>query len=668
MIASEDNRSLGRVCFVGAVTALLLGLFYLHVLVSVNPVLIYEADCPSFLTTLGFFKSFLGTPGGLTEYASVFFSQLNYYPWVGALVITLTAGLMCLATRSLLDIIRPDTSNSALSLIPAVLLLLVYNRYEHNPAASGQILGALVFGNIYARISFRGSWLRLPTFIFVSGIAYYLTGSGYVLFAVLCGILELVKRRSEVLGVFCLLCGGAVPAALAMYSYEVTYAQAYAPLLPFSKEASPTFAAPIGLQDVLHLGLVSCFPLVEIWAGLSRQRDSVERAIRDRVRALRIASEDGQSSSDCPEAISPRASGSRAVWAAGLVIVFGAAAAIIGVDRDTRILREVHHAARTKAWAKVLEKASNLPRRIYDLHVMKDVNTALYHTGRLPYEMFAYPQNAGMDSILLTAFAQGTQRAPSPNEISEVFFDLGFINESEHFAHESLETNGPSPEVLKRLAKINILKGSPMAARTFLCALRENLLYRKWADDYLRRLQTDPLMTSDEELSEARSRMIRGDYVMMGRSREAQLGPLIIGALERQLRTEARNRKTFEHLMGYYLLARNLDKVVAGLGYLEYFEYTEIPRHYEEAALLYAAMHPEKKLQIQGGSITKETLSRFQGFLEILTSYRGDQKGAHDALIRDHDRSYFLYYTTGFSDSRFAGIGSRPAAVTGATK
>jgi len=176
-------------------------------------------------------------------------------------------------------------------------------------------------------------------------------------------------------------------------------------------------------------------------------------------------------------------------------------------------------------------------------------------------------------------------------------------------------------------------------------------------------------MTSDEELSEARSRMIRGDYVMMaGRSREAQLGPLIIGALERQLRTEARNRKTFEHLMGYYLLARNLDKVVAGLGYLEYFEYTEIPRHYEEAALLYAAMHPEKKLQIQGGSITKETLSRFQGFLEILTSYRGDQKGAHDALIRDHDRSYFLYYTTGFSDSRFAGIGSRPAAVTGATK
>ena len=319
-------------------------------------------------------------------------------------------------------------------------------------------------------------------------------------------------------------------------------------------------------------------------------------------------------------------------------------------------------------WGQVLEKAVLLSPEAYDIYVMKDVNTALYHTGRLPYEMFAYPQKAGVESILLTAFAMGSQQQPTAEKISEVFYDLGFINESEHFAHESLETSGPSPEVLKRLAKINILKGFPVAARTFLGALSKDLLHREWAQDYLRRLEADPLMRDEAELNLTRAHMIQADYVMAGGGQEEQIGALLIRALEQQLRTEARNRKAFEHLMGYHLLARDLEKIAATLRYIEHFEYMEIPKHYEEAILLYAAMHPEKKVQILSGTIGKETLSRFQGLLKLLASYRGDQKGAYDAMIRDHDKSYFLYYAVGFSDSRFAPVGPEPGAVTGATK
>jgi len=659
---------LRAVCFDGLCTVVLLGLFYLHVWLLVNPSLIHEIRCPVFLTSLGFFKSFLHRPGGLVEYLSIFWSQFNYYPWAGALIITLTVGLICLATRGVLRAMRTGRDAGTAWLIPAVLFLLIYNRYEHDPAAGGQILAALIFVNVYARVWFRSALLRWVTFLIISGFAYYLIGGGYVLFAVLCGILELLKRRSIILGIFCLLCVRGVPAAFAMYSYEVTLVQAFAPLLPFSKTAVPTLAAPLGLQGVLHLALVLFFPLAAIWGGLPRQRAAIGRAIRRRVSALWASARREEITSVDPQTDSRRPVTRWTVVSVVLLIIVGALGATFGVDRQAKMLREVRQAARNKMWGQVLEKAVLLSPEAYDIYVMRDVNTALYHTGRLPYDMFAYPQAAGVDSILLTAFARGS-RQPSAEKTSEVLYDLGFVNESEHFAHESLETNGPSPEVLKRLAKINILKGLPVAARTFLAALSKNLLYREWAQDYLRKLEVDPLITSDEELSEARSRMIRGDYVMMaGGAQEEQFGALLVRALEQQLRTEARNRKAFEHLMGYYLLARDLDKVVAAIPYMEYFEYSEIPRHYAEAALLYAAMHPGNKLQIPAGNIRKETVSRFQGFLEILTSCRGDKKGAYDAMIRDHDKSYFLFYTAGVSDSRFVEIRPQPAAITGATK
>ena len=62
------------------------------------------------------------------------------------------------------------------------------------------------------------------------------------------------------------------------------------------------------------------------------------------------------------------------------------------------------------------------------------------------------------------------------------------MNEAEHSAHESLALDGQSPEILERLAKINILKGQPAAARVFLACLGRNFLYRRRSQDYLRRL------------------------------------------------------------------------------------------------------------------------------------------------------------------------------------
>ena len=145
MATTDDKSTLRATRLAAGATVLLFGLFFLHVLLRVNPALIYYHQRPVFLTGLGFLKGLLAKPGGPAEYVALFCSQLNYYPWVGALVITLTAGLICLATRGLLRAVANREPHPAAYFIPAILLMLVYSRYEHDQAASVQILAALAF-------------------------------------------------------------------------------------------------------------------------------------------------------------------------------------------------------------------------------------------------------------------------------------------------------------------------------------------------------------------------------------------------------------------------------------------------------------------------------------------------------------------------------------------
>ena len=69
----------------------------------------------------------------------------------------------------------------------------------------------------------------------------------------------------------------------------------------------------------------------------------------------------------------------------------------------------------------------------------------------------------------------------TPLECSDILFDLGRINESEHMAYEALEFYGDRPRILKRLVYINVIKGEPEAARRFLALLERSLLHRRWA-------------------------------------------------------------------------------------------------------------------------------------------------------------------------------------------
>ena len=167
-------------------------------------------------------------------------------------------------------------------------------------------------------------------------------------------------------------------------------------------------------------------------------------------------------------------------------------------------------------------------------------------------------------------------------------------------------------------------------------------------------------MDSDTELNDARARMIRAEYTIGAGVQDEEMGPLLVRALESKLQADRHSKMAFEYLMAHYLLTGQLDKVVANIPRLSDLGYRDIPRHYQEAILLHASTHPDADPQLD--RISSQTLDNFKAYIQVLARFRNDKSAANRELMKTHDRSYFLYYTVGFSDSRFAAMSNQTGA------
>jgi hypothetical protein len=102
------------------------------------------------------------------------------------------------------------------------------------------------------------------------------------------------------------------------------------------------------------------------------------------------------------------------------------------------------------------------------------------------------------------------------------------------------------------------------------------------------------------------------------------------------------NKKAFEYNMAWFMLEKNIEGIVNELNGLAGLNYSEIPRHIEEAAILLKAnigMLPE----LNGLKISSETESRFSKYLSsIMYSDRTKPPGGSE--IQKELRNTFWYY------------------------
>jgi len=602
-------------------------LFYLYLWQVVDLRLIAHGagiitNFPVFYTGWSYFEQFLRYPGGIVEYGGSFFSQLFYVGWAGAAVATVQAWLTCTATDFILKRFGLP-SLRWLRFVPALILLGTYTSYSFHFVTATALTTSLLFVCLYLVLTKQGrpqqasqTARSLIAFAVLSLILYTVAGGAYLVFAGIVILHEVVQRRGQI-AVACLLFGAVLPYIEGVWAFSQRPANAYGALLPYPWEK---FALQGAEEDLpLAYALYLFLPAALLVGALGQL---ATRLPGKRTRALLATIQRGR---ELPANV-------RAVLASLTWVVAGAAVVFATQDRERKVLFTVDYCSHRRMWPQVLETAGRYPTTHWAL--TNAVDRALYHTGRLPYDAFSYPQHP--DALLLT----GEDRVLHYWHKFDTLIDLGLLNLAEKNLTESIAIFGEQPFLLKRLASINLAKKRTGAARIYLHTLTKTLFHDDWARDTLARLGSDPNLTADPRIDHLRRVHLTQDSTTGFYSRESLLQAL--------LETNRCNRMAFEYLMTSYLLNRQLNRFVGAIERLNDFEYTEVPRLYQEAVLIY--MYGTKRpVRLPGRSLDPERRRQIEDFSRIYRSHHQDKRAAFAELAERYGDSYFFYHMYGFS-------------------
>jgi hypothetical protein len=311
-------------------------------------------------------------------------------------------------------------------------------------------------------------------------------------------------------------------------------------------------------------------------------------------------------------------------------IVFAAACVSVwfAFDEQRKLVAQIDYYSSHGDYRKVLALARGLQAMPPSTEV--NVQFALWKEGQILENLFSFRTQSfrglfpGLSSGVLTCRSQ-----------VEPLMEMGLVNDAEHYCHEALENEGNRPDLLRQLAQINVLKGRPQAARVFLNVLCEIPFEGDKARSWLRRLEQDPTLKGDVRLSHIRSLMLTNDLGHDG----MMTGPL----LQHLLRANSHNRMAFEYLTTHHLLNRDLNQLLGQLSLLDELGYTGLPRHYEEAILLFQQVK-NVQVQLRGRQIRPETVARFQRFTEAERGLPLETREGWAALGRDFGDTYWFYY------------------------
>ena len=616
-------------------TVLFFALLYAYVWLVVKPCLIYSCgtitNFPFFYKGWAFFGDQVSRPGGLVKYASALLSQLFYYSWAGAIVITAQAWAISACTGWFLRVVGVPGARWW-RFVPALLVLVTYSQYTyHLPGIMGA--GAALFGACayVSLVAIRNPQLKsLAVFVILSAVVYVASAAAFLPFAALCAVYELLHRRRYVIGLLYVAFAAMAPYVAGVLLFRVSILDAYTDLLPLSWQIRgwPTREKMVTAVYALYVFPIAGALVGGLWRLVVAEPNVGKKdaeAIPPQMR--------GQAHHPKPaKGLLPMLRRWAAVPAVRgtvgsfVVLAIGGGVAAVGLDGQQRTRLEVHYYACQKMWPEVLQAARRSPG---DYFVMNAVNRAMWHTGRLTQDMFSYPQHP--DGLLLT----GEDHVLVCWNKFDTQIDLGLMNTAEKNLAECMETFGEQPMILQRLAMVNMVKGTMDTARIYLGAMSKTLFYGGWARDYLARLETDPSLAGDRQVQDLRSRCLKKDNTALFYAKEPMLATLAA--------QDNRNRMAFEYLMAWYLQARQLEKFVQNIGRLSEFGYTAIPPLYQEALAIYA--YPRGK----GGEypISPDVRSRFENFSRIFNRYKRDKAAAFSELAGNYRNSYFFYYIYG---------------------
>jgi hypothetical protein len=564
---------------------------YLYILLRIQPALFYQCQIPVFIFDRHFFTKFLTFPGGPAEYFSLFLSQFYFFPVPGSLVITI---LLVLTYNISSHIIKRFDSRQyfqILAYVPSLLTLVLFSQYQHRMSYTLGFLLCMAFFLLYLASESQKIAIRFSAFTFLFVFLYY-TGAGCaILFALLCFLQEILFKRGAVLGILFLIMAAAVPYIALSKIFILRTDAAYVMLLRPDSNYRPAIAPYL---------LLLFFPSILLLARtgtLHKIHDWVNEGKKSRLALL-------------------------------VLFILSICASLYAFDAKSFITLKVDYFARNKAWKKLLEFVRDHPSE--DPLVAFQTNRALYHTNRLTRDMFAFNQEWGEDGLYLNP----QLRKSFSIQVSDFYWDLSFLNESMHWAQEEQANYGNSPWNLQRIAQINIIQGRREIVAMCLDALNKTVLYRSWARRHQIFLQDEQAVYKNPEFQNLVRQMPAKDFIV-----NSQIPSYDV---ENILAQSPHNRMAFEYQMASDLLTFRLGHFVKRLSELKEFNYSEIPRLYQEALIIYLQNTGQQNYKVDGKRIQYSTIAEFNNFIQILNRHDGDAVDARDDLKKFADTYWYF--------------------------
>lgn len=587
-------------------TAILLSFYFIYFLLRIDPKLIYQSQEPVFFLDRYFIYEFFSYPGGVNELAAGFLSQFFYYSWTGALLLVLIFAFVTLFTWLFIRSITTIRPVLYLHWIPSIILLALHSKYRFPLALTLGLLWALVCVNIYIRLAPSKSALRFLLYLVLQAILYYVAAGQAFIFSLVIILYEILRNRSVILSLLYIL---------------------YSTLLPYIG-ASTVFI--IRIRDAYTMHLTSCDMYRVTWPSWVLYTFFPLVLLLFTVEGRYVKAGKTNASNIWGRLLCHRSVPVRLIQA---VVLFSlvAVSAHYSYNKKEKASFLIDRYARFEEWQKVLDIAQKgLP--ISNV-VQCQVNRALYHAGYLCDEMFRMPQLFGSNGL----FLDESVRSVYALQYSDLFFDLGLINESEHWAHEAIAARGDTAWNLQRLALVNLLKEKRYLAKKYLGMLHKTMWHRKWAEEYQKYLSYGNDFWAQPKFQYLKSIMPESDFLVSPTEPKLCLEELL---------KNTKNKMAYEYFMACCLLDGRISPFMKHLQLLNSFNYTKIPRHFEEAMLIYNQITAGKGISLPGKTISELTIRRFADFNKIMAKYNKNKNAARSELVKYRDTYWFygLYY------------------------
>jgi len=613
---------------------LFFSVFFLYTALRIDPRLIYHGygihgqglmSFPVFLRSAEFFREHLAYPGGLLDYFSGLLTQYYYYRFFGSFVIVGSVMILCIGGGMVFSTFKKPVNHLFLY-IPVLLALVSLHQYANFITIIIGLSIPLFLYRAYAATTGMNSIYRSVVIILFSSAIYYTVGIFFLVFAVLCSIDEFAGKRNVYRGIISILSVILIPYIFNIHFFDYPIGQTVGTLFPFK------YFSTFYTNSVYALwGLCLFYPFMALLHHFRLKPAGEKSGRKTRKHRSKFA---GAFFSTFKKIHRSILVGNRRILFDSLVLLLIAAVVVIVTyDGKRRSLYRINYLSRTRQWETLLVDAMRIPVGHFSIIINHEVNKALYHTGRLLSDMFSYPQTP---NGFLSAEYDYLDLIPR----CDTYYYLGFINHAERQAHEALEMIGEYPAILQRLFTINMAKGNTDAAIKYLHVLQQDVIYGRWASDTLELTRGNQLESQNTDISIVKSVITTTDHNRFFYPLEERLPVLIEENKE--------NRMAFEYLMAFCLLTGQVERIAQNIPLMRGFNYTAVPRHFEEALFIYKLQHREiaDKEDIP---MSNATILRGRKFFSIVQTYGRNINMVKKQINAEFGDSYFFYYIFNYS-------------------